>query len=196
MIFPAAGYLEMALQAMMEHYGESAVELSNVLFLEPLCLQAGKPLTVQILLTALDTGRASFRIFSRPAQENNGSGWTLHTKGVAQQLQDAADSDGTLESARGACPDALDVGEVYRQFQSRDLDYGECFRGIGRCGQGTARHSGAWLHVSFEAGRAIIRFTRPSWTHACTCSDRPRAPALVGRGCLPAWSGSVGWAAT
>jgi epothilone polyketide synthase D len=184
-IFPAAGYLEMALQAMMEHYGEGAVELSNVLFLEPLCLQAGKPRTVQILLSVLDTDRVSFRIFSRPAQENNGSGWTLHTKGVAQQLQDAADSDGTLESARGACPDALDVGEVYRQFQSRDLDYGECFRGIREMWTGDRQALGRFaVHSSLEA-LAGDYSVHPTILDACLHVLGPAASSCAGGPWVP-----------
>ena len=184
-IFPAAGYLEMALQAMMEHYGESAVELTNVLFLEQLWLQAGQPRTVQILLTALDTGRASFRIFSRPAQENNGSGWTLHAKGVAQQLQDTADSDGSLESIRGACPDPLDVGEVYGQFHSRGLDYGECFRGIREMWTGDRQALGRFaVHSSLEA-LAGDYSVHPTILDACLHVLGPAASSCAGGPWVP-----------
>ena len=189
-IFPAAGYLEMALQAMMEHYGESAVELTNVLFLEPLWLQAGQPRIAQILLTALDADRASVRVFSRPAQANNGAGWTLHTTGVAQPLRDTADSGRSLESVRAASPDSLEVEELYSQFQSRGLNYGECFRGIREMWTGDRQALGRFaVHSSLEA-LAGDYSVHPTILDAClqvlgpaasSCTGGPWVPSRVER---------------
>ena len=129
-VFPAAGYLEMALEAMMEHYGESAVELTDIEFLEPLVLHESQTRTVQLLLTGLNGHSVSFRIFSRPAEDSNGAAWTLHAKGEARPFEDAAQPAETLASARDRCPDARNVDELYREFERRGLQYGACFRGI------------------------------------------------------------------
>ena len=189
-IFPAAAYLEMALEAVMEHHGESAVELTDVVIQEPIRLPAGHSRTVQILLSALDGHQSSFRIFSRPANESNGAAWTLHAKGQARPLENTEDPACDLDSARKKCIAELSAHDVYDEFQRRGLEYGELFRGIREVWTGDRQALGRIaIHSSLEtvAGDfsvhptlldAALQVLGPA---ALSCAGGPWAPFRVDR---------------
>ncbi len=189
-IFPAAAYLEMALEAVMEHHGESAVELTDVVIQEPIRLPAGHGRTVQILLSALDGHQTSFRIFSRPANESNGAAWTLHAKGCARPLETTDVPACDLDSARKKCNAELSALDVYDEFQRRGLEYGELFRAIREVWTGDRQALGRIaIHSSLEtvAGDfsvhptlldAALQVLGPA---ALSCAGGPWAPFRVDR---------------
>lgn len=128
-IFPAAGYMEMALAAAREHFGQRAHALRDLIFHGPLILTS-EPRTVQLTLTPEGPDSATVQIFSLDEASES---WTLHAAGVVQKsrIQDT-------NSEKRAIDDLYDgfVAESIDEFGQRLAKYGfPEFKGIERLWQ-------------------------------------------------------------
>ncbi|MCL2426103.1 MAG: type I polyketide synthase [Oscillospiraceae bacterium] len=79
-LFPAAGYMEMALQLANEYYGKGFYTLNNVEFLRAVFIQPNKSTKLQI---SLDEERSEFVIYNVSNSDNP----ELVSKGVFKQMQ-------------------------------------------------------------------------------------------------------------
>jgi acyl transferase domain-containing protein len=86
-VLPASAYLEMALAAAVEVFGDQSFALKDVEFNRALFLPESGSRTIQLILAPGADGSASFHIYSRPA-EQAGNSWTLHATGKACPEQD------------------------------------------------------------------------------------------------------------
>jgi 8-amino-7-oxononanoate synthase/malonyl CoA-acyl carrier protein transacylase len=128
-VLPAAGYFEMALAAAKEHFGTDDVVVEKVILQHALPLEAGKPKTVQLILTPGDDNTCRFQIFSlRQAEDQQAPTWQLHVSG-------------RIARRRGKQPDAANLAEIqarlgapvetegfYRACSAHGLDYGPMFQ--------------------------------------------------------------------
>jgi acyl transferase domain-containing protein/acyl carrier protein len=130
-MFPAAGYIELAVAAARRAGAEGAVRLRDVRFTAPLLLDV--PQRVQ---TVLDTESHAFAVYARRADGTGG--WREHARGIAV----AADGDLTPPDACPGelSPEELSPEELYAGFAQRGLDYGRDFQALSqiRKGDGTA----------------------------------------------------------
>ncbi|WP_439956075.1 type I polyketide synthase [Nocardia yamanashiensis] len=121
-MFPGAGFVELALRAGAE-VGCDA--LSELTILTPLILPETGAVRIQVTVDPVETGPPTVSIFSRAADE---SGWTLHARGV----QDSGGVTGTFDWAEwppaGAEP--LEVGPAYDVLEELGFGYGPVFRGL------------------------------------------------------------------
>jgi acyl transferase domain-containing protein/NADPH:quinone reductase-like Zn-dependent oxidoreductase/acyl carrier protein len=134
-VFPAAGYLEMALSAALDWSNSTRVELCNVEILRPLVLDAGKS---QETLVRLSPDDRVIEILARPRL--SGGDWSLFVKCDYRTLADDGNApvppqeiteDGTIDHAR-----------LYELTQAHGLGYGPAFRratGVRLLGPGRAR---------------------------------------------------------
>ncbi|AGC45624.1 polyketide synthase [Myxococcus stipitatus DSM 14675] len=126
-VFPGAGYVEMALAAGAEVLGEGGLVLEEVHFRELLSLAAGADRRVQLALTEEGSGRASFQILSRA---EDASAWRTHAMGRLR-LEEGRAPDPAWESwSDEGEPRSSD--EHYRRMEALGLGYGPTFRGLRR----------------------------------------------------------------
>jgi len=126
-LFPAAGYMEMALQLANNHYGKGFYTLDRVEFLKAVFIQANKPTKLQI---SLDEQRATFAIYNVSNADNP----ELVSKGAFKQMQNFGTQkridiellkNKTTENAT-----AFDKETIYEKFVSAGFSYTNTFAAI------------------------------------------------------------------
>uniref|UniRef100_UPI00286E4D73 SDR family NAD(P)-dependent oxidoreductase n=1 Tax=Paenibacillus glufosinatiresistens TaxID=3070657 RepID=UPI00286E4D73 len=138
-LFPAAGYLDIAVAAGRSIQDQAKIELTGVRFREALLLPEGQSRRVQVLVSAPSYGQSSFEIVSRPADEPQAK-WTTHADGTIEYRQTGSEHDAEAESAPELLqPDTvlerlnhrmLDVAEHYDRLRLAGGEYGPLFRGM------------------------------------------------------------------
>ena len=142
-IFPATGYIEMALAAAAT-VGPAPYTLLDLNLQEALILTDDQFRTAQLVLVVGDQA-ATFRALSwqgEPAAPPNGptspAEWTLHATGEVRTRQPAAsDQAESLRAIQARCATALSAPDYYARLKDIGLDYGASFQGITQLWRGT-----------------------------------------------------------
>jgi len=132
-VFPAAGYLEMAFAAVGLEGGQWAVEEFEIH--KPLVLSASQAPVVQASLSPEGT----FKMYSRVGDEPGT--WLLHASGQARRTQPSRRLPRLdLDEIRGRCPREVPKNAFYELAVRHGLSYGPAFRGVERAwaGEGEA----------------------------------------------------------
>lgn len=149
-VFPATGYLEMALEAGADVFGTDRIEIRDVFLQQAMFLPAEGNKAVQLVLSPggeKNSEALTFRVFSFSEEKPNGraarngrSGWTLHASGKVAPLPDDAEAESfNPAEIEIRCTQHVDAGDIYAQLDSRGIQYGPTFRTmqqIGSDGQG------------------------------------------------------------
>ena len=139
-VFPAAGFIEMAVAGAGVAWGETAVRLEAFEILQPLVLPGHRPAQVQVVLVpgASEAEAGEVRILGhagdRPPARS--SDWTTYARGRVQVLADAPPA-ASLENAGRNCTQERDIAAFYRRLTDHGLDYGPAFRGVLQARQGS-----------------------------------------------------------
>ncbi|MEU0738910.1 amino acid adenylation domain-containing protein [Streptomyces sp. NPDC006134] len=124
-VFPAAGYVEMALQAVRAMTGGTQAVLADVRLRKALFLSDDGPATVQLSFSSQD---AAFTIASLPG---DGRDPVLHTSGVVRAQQPRrADGELDLDAVRARGTRRLDGAACYAALAGRGYHYGPAFQAI------------------------------------------------------------------
>ncbi len=126
-VFPGAGYVEMALSAGAEVLGETGLMLEDVSFSEMLALEPGQSRRVQVVLTEEEPGRATFQIASRAEGETS---WRKHASGTVRREARAGASVESPEALRARVTVAVSAEAHYQRRQAQGLMYGPTFQGL------------------------------------------------------------------
>src|SRR5919108_84539 len=126
-IFPGAGYVEMALSAARETFGPVPCVVEDIEFQKFLVLDEGAAPLAQV---ALDPATSEFEICSR--SEPSQGGWDLHAKGCVRPWSGPALEVADIEGIRRRCPEAFDQRECNTRFAEWGYHYGPTFQGIVR----------------------------------------------------------------
>ncbi|HEX8360252.1 MAG TPA: acyltransferase domain-containing protein, partial [Longimicrobium sp.] len=132
-VYPGAAYVEMALAAAREIFGDRAGAMcgTDVRFRKALFLPDGELLRLRLVLNPED---ASFSIYTRPLQAEDA--WTLHATGGFRPDANRLPGQVGVDEIRARCALEVPRDVCYRQFRNLGLEYGTTFRGIGRLWQG------------------------------------------------------------
>lgn len=122
-VYPGAGYIEMALAAARHFYGTESVSLEDIRFAKALFLPDGEIPTAE---TVLHPEAGTFEIYSHGAT----GAWTLHAGGKLRQRQNRLAVRIQLDSIRRRCPRESNADECYGQFGEKGFAYGPAFRRI------------------------------------------------------------------
>jgi acyl transferase domain-containing protein/acyl carrier protein len=154
-VFPAAGYIEMALQCVKEAGFTSAYEWLDFVFKERMILQCGKTRIVQSHLSPGNEGHFVFCVYSRTDEDKK---WELHASADFRQntLADHSTGSGKPDFNAVYTQSTLQYlpEEFYRRMQSYGLHYGPAFQGLQqiwsneRCCLGLVRLPEALQHES------------------------------------------------
>ncbi len=132
-VFPGAGYVEMALAAARElHGGLGAVELQDVRFRKALYLEHDSPMSVRL---AFEPRAAGFTIYSRRYDQSDAS-WDANADGRIVVRHSRRPLAEDLAAVRARCGRMIDQDACYRHFRTLGLEYGPAFRGIEQLWQG------------------------------------------------------------
>ncbi|WP_437759558.1 SDR family NAD(P)-dependent oxidoreductase [Sorangium sp. So ce1389] len=164
-VFPGAGYVEMALAAGAEVFS-AGLALEGLTIEAMLALPEGRARTVQLALIEEGAGRASFQIASRAEGEasfrRHAAGTLRLADGLARAAGDAAEPPAQLAERLGA---ALDPEAAYRRRQAQGVDFGPAFRGVRQLWRGEGE---ALARVSLPEGAARGAYRiHPALLDAC-----------------------------
>lgn len=124
-IFPAAGHVELALQAALTA-GEGIVDVEAFEILKPLVLGGGAEPIIQL---ALDAADGTLRIRSRPDAES--TSWTEHARGrISRPDRCEAPQPLDIAALRSGLPVTIGAEAHYAGCARRGLVYGPRFRGV------------------------------------------------------------------
>ena len=125
-VFPGAGYVDMALSAVREMYGKDDVTLSveNIQFKKALFLTHEKD--VEMNLTYNDK-KGEFQIFSHLCEEEQP--WELNATGVVYPVSTTRRQI-EIETLKSRITDSVSKQACYQHFKTLGLEYGEQFQGI------------------------------------------------------------------
>ncbi|PQO43784.1 type I polyketide synthase [Blastopirellula marina] len=132
-VFPATGYIEIALAAGREHFAAANVAVEGLNIHQPLVLDESLR-SVQTLLTPGDSV-CDFRILSRETSGESDAVWKLHASGKVA-LTDAAPAELKLQDVYFRMEGEIEVEPFYAACRASGLDYGRAFRGIKKMGTG------------------------------------------------------------
>jgi acyl transferase domain-containing protein/acyl carrier protein len=132
-VLPASAYLEMALAAAVEVFGEQSFVLKDVEFDRALFLPENGIHTIQVILSPGADGAASFHIYSRPGDQARKS-WTLHATGKACPQQDSSASPvlgrETLAEVQTRYSEKISGQDYYLRLRESGIHYGSFFQSI------------------------------------------------------------------
>jgi NAD(P)-dependent dehydrogenase (short-subunit alcohol dehydrogenase family)/acyl carrier protein len=160
-VFPGAGYIEMAAHAGRSLYGSlDAMEFEDVRFTKALYLS---PDQLQTLRITIEPATHDFVIASRPYGVER-AGWHVHCTGRLRLSQAAGEPAADLAALQAQCPHEVARSACYEHFRTLGLEYGSSFQGIARLWQGD--------------GQALARVEVPAELHA-TLADFNAHPAVL-----------------
>jgi acyl transferase domain-containing protein/acyl carrier protein/phospholipid N-methyltransferase len=126
-IFPGAGYVEMALSVARETLGPVPWAVEDIEFQKFLVLDEGAAPLAQV---AFDPATSEFEICSRA--ESSQAGWDLHARGFVRPWNGPALERVDIDGIRRRCPEAFDQQECNIRFAECGYHYGPTFQGITR----------------------------------------------------------------
>ncbi|WP_018277419.1 type I polyketide synthase [Teredinibacter turnerae] len=126
-VFPGAGYIDIALALHEEQFKELSCSLENVKILKMLAVQPGQ---VPVIQSSIDPESREFRIYSRD-QSSEVANWMLHASGSVNPgtiRSEATSLD--ISALREEMHKELDVATFYSELDERGLSYGHYFQPI------------------------------------------------------------------
>ncbi len=182
-MFPAAGYVELALAAAHEQ-GPGVHIVENLSLEKPLVLPPDGFVTLQCVLSPEGSGPASFRVFSLESDNGRAGAWTQHASARITRLATPATS-GDLSKLLGFgefCEVPPD--QHYRSLLKAGLDFGGSFRRLTRLRR---RDMAAWGEASAPEGcETEAHYLVPTILDACFQVLMAAVPReLSGAGYLP-----------
>jgi acyl transferase domain-containing protein/acyl carrier protein len=124
-VFPTAGYIEMALAGARELFGPDPCVLEHMEFETLLELEKGTAYPVQV---SLDTTSSAFNVHVRAPTPKKS--WHRHARGFVRKARGQMPARVDVELIRRRCLDHLDQDEFYSLCASRSYYYGPSFRGV------------------------------------------------------------------
>jgi acyl transferase domain-containing protein/acyl carrier protein len=164
-IFPGTGYLEMALAAATEVYGEGRFMLEDLTFERMLSLSAAAPRRVQVSILEQQEGdRTTVEIASRDEESRE---WIRHSRGTVCDIVD--DAQEVLDppwAVQARCPKQVDGAAHYLAMGARQIQYGPAFRGVERVWVGSNEALGR-VRLPEQAGVTAAYRVHPALMDAC-----------------------------
>jgi acyl transferase domain-containing protein/NAD(P)-dependent dehydrogenase (short-subunit alcohol dehydrogenase family)/acyl carrier protein len=174
-LFPGAGFIELALSALRQVAGSEGLVLDGVEFERALTLQH-EPAQIQIV--ASETGSRAWQVEIAQAV---GEGWSGLARMRARSRTEQTDDQPTLEDAMRRHAELQSVGDFYQSLAAIGLEYGPHFQGIRELRLGP--NHAALARVELDASlNAAGHSAHPALLDAClqvaTVAIRAQNPGL------------------
>ena len=135
-VYPAAAYVEMALAAARESFGQVPSIVEEITLQRAIVLSDAETTTVQLIR---DPTQTSFDIYSHV--DGVEQPWMRHVTGKLRRGQsNESPKHVELQEIRHRCSLEIAKSDFYQQFHQAGLQYGPCFQGVERLwgGEGEA----------------------------------------------------------
>lgn len=163
-VFPAAGYVEVAAEAADKRFGASAWMLEDMDFVRALVVpEAEETPRLQI---GLEPAQSRFTISSAVGTE--AGTWSTHCTGKLRACPDeGARGRIALARVRARCAERVSPQELYRKFREVGLEFGPAFRGVGRLWRRDGEALGR-VSATESIGETVGRYrVHPALLDAC-----------------------------
>jgi acyl transferase domain-containing protein/acyl carrier protein len=171
-VFPVAGYLEMALAAASEVYGESFV-VEALLFESMLALREDQERLVQVSLVVEHGHTASLAVASR---DDEAGSWEHHAHATVREATDEREQlSEPPQFTLQRCPKELSAAARYAHREARQIHHGPSLQGVEQIWVGTDEVVGR-IRLSSAAGGPSAYRVHPALLDACL----QVAEALIG----------------
>jgi acyl transferase domain-containing protein/acyl carrier protein len=130
-VMPGTAYLEMALAAGAQIYGDGPKTLRNVHFHRALFLPEQGARLIQFILTPGTDSRSSFQIYSRSAAaQQQVHSWVLHASGELEREDENITTElrGEPEKIQSRCKEVVQGSDFYQRLQYWGFQYGSTFQ--------------------------------------------------------------------
>lgn len=180
-VFPASAYVELAMAAAGEVFGNRSICVKNVILTRTLPLSEDQEVPIQVAITESATGLATFKIFSlQPySQDSKNPEWTLHATG---DLSEALSDDAgflNLPEVQKRCHSRVEIDSHYLSLRSRGLEFGASFQGVEELWQAPGEALALISAPASIAGESEHYIVHPALLDACL---QPVAAVLPGAG--------------
>ena len=136
-VLPLTAYMEMALAAGREAYGDLAQSVEDLVVSAALVIPEEKALTAQLILTQESAETARFEFYSLGGCGTSEiNTWNRHANGRIK-IGAAQDSNGTngrelahIEEIQARCSEEISIDAHYEKLREHGLDFGPSFCGI------------------------------------------------------------------
>lgn len=128
-VFPGAGYAEMALSAAADLYGEGASWLEEITIEQVLVIPEGGACLLQISVLEEPGGRATVTLSSR---QQDSKVWVRHARGVIGTRATPAPAAEPIAAVERRCVEVVEAAAHYQQMEASGLSYGTSFQGLER----------------------------------------------------------------
>ncbi|CAM5620495.1 Polyketide synthase OS=Streptomyces viridochromogenes OX=1938 GN=ACM01_26010 PE=4 SV=1 [Streptomyces viridochromogenes] len=196
---PGAAFLTMALEAARTVQDGGDVRLTDVTFLQPLRLDASRPVRLQLVLRPAVDGVRDFTVLAAPAGDPDAR-WERHVTG---RVTTASASPGEDDPAalRARCDEPADVTALHATLATLGIEYGPAFQGL-EAGRRSSTAAVARLTDRPAAGHLLHPAVLDAAFHSAALpADAPQGRAFVPSGVgdlrhtglrtAPAWATSV-----
>ncbi len=167
-LFPAAGYIELALAAGQLIFGKGTIDVENFEILRPLTIAEHSDPLIQ---TAVDANDGTVEIRSR--QDWNAEDFTAHARGrISRQESHTREAATNLAEISSQMPHAVSAQEHYADSSNRGMDYGAAFQGVGNVllTNPSAKNREALAEIrlpSLDGGLAVGYLAHPALLDSC-----------------------------
>jgi acyl transferase domain-containing protein/NADPH:quinone reductase-like Zn-dependent oxidoreductase/short-subunit dehydrogenase/acyl carrier protein len=170
-IFPGAGYVEMALAAAQETFGPVPCVVEDIEFQKFLILDQRAAPLAQVVL---DPSSSEFDVYSRADDSDNG--WELHAHGRVRPSTQPPPDKVDLVGIRRRCPETFGQEACNRRFAECGYHYGPTFQGIARLWR-SEREVLAEIHAPSGVGEQLSDYRlHPAILDACFQTLLPTLP--------------------
>ena len=170
-LFPATGFLELALAGAREVHQDRSISLRDVSFQEALRLPDEGTATMQVVLVRNASGTDEFRVFSQQPGDADATvalEWRLHATGqVLSESITAPPATLDLEPIRARCTTALNADEYYASLRRLGADFGPKFRALVNLSRGVNEALGEVRLPETAAANADSYRLHPALLDAC-----------------------------
>ncbi len=164
-VFPGTGYLELALAAGRQVYGEARLVLEEVWFERMLTLDEEAPCTIQTALTTEGPQGASFQVASLHQGQ-----WLRHASGKLRHAEAPLAPPPpmeSLEALKQRCPSHRGKEELYQEIAGKGGGYGRQFQGIEDLWVGQGELLGRLSMPESVSAQTLPYQLHPAWLDAC-----------------------------
>ncbi|MFD9094446.1 SDR family NAD(P)-dependent oxidoreductase [Streptomyces collinus] len=184
---PGAAFLDLVLEAAATLSDDGAqTRLADVRFVQPLRLDAGGPVRLQLVLRPAEDGSRDFSVASAAAGERR---WERHVTGrlLTGPAEPAPGPDPDLAALRARCAEPVDLPALYAGLAALGIDYGPAFRGL----TDGHRDGGGAALARLAARPAAGHLLHPATLDAAFHTAALPATAPQGRAFVPAGAGHL-----
>lgn len=162
-VFPGAGYVEMAVAAACAAFDTNNLVLDNLVFDQVLHLTEGQPTRLQLAAIGEEGVQASIMISSRDAGATK---WTRHAWVTARAGLAGDASWRPPQEGIQRCPRVTEAAEHLAGMEARRIQYGPAFQGLLRVWHGQGEAVGH-VRLPEAAGSAERYHIHPALLDAC-----------------------------